>query len=239
MKKICETCKEEFNAEENKTKFCSRKCFVNFTTGIPRKKRARITKICLGCGKEFSVYKSWEYRKYCSRLCKRNFFFKKNKTIIEDVNIKCIYCGKEFIFKKIGNVKLPIYCSAKCRSADWYYSKTKECIQCGKPLKKTFANKITGKFCSGECRKEAQQIDLEFTKRQGVKRKLKRMGVIFEKCADCGYNKYPQILGIHHGDENPTNHSIGNLIILCPNCHSIRHNRHLIKPAGHLSDHPH
>jgi len=234
MKKICQYCKKEFDAEENKTKFCSRKCFVISRMGVPHRKRARITKICEGCGKDFEVFKSWNYRRFCSLACRHNFFFKKNKTIIENIEIICSYCGKHFVFKKIGNIKIPKYCSPKCRSAHWYHTEIKNCFQCGKPLQKQFMERVKYKFCSEECRKESQKIRLESVTRQGVKRALKRRGIVFERCADCGYDKYPQILGIHHIDDNPINHSIDNLIIICPNCHSIRHNRHLIKPAGHL-----
>ena len=39
------------------------------------------------------------------------------------------------------------------------------------------------------------------------------------QCAVCGYNEEPQILQVHHKDENRKNNSLDNLIILCPNCH--------------------
>ena len=39
------------------------------------------------------------------------------------------------------------------------------------------------------------------------------------KCAVCGYNEDERILEVHHIDENHSNNDIGNLCILCPNCH--------------------
>jgi len=44
-----------------------------------------------------------------------------------------------------------------------------------------------------------------------------------EICADCGWNKYPEVLQVHHIDENRKNNSIENLVVLCPTCHNTRH----------------
>jgi len=44
-----------------------------------------------------------------------------------------------------------------------------------------------------------------------------------EICADCGWKKYPEVLQVHHIDENRRNNSIENLIVLCPTCHNVKH----------------
>jgi 5-methylcytosine-specific restriction endonuclease McrA len=42
------------------------------------------------------------------------------------------------------------------------------------------------------------------------------------KCAECGYTNV-DALEVHHIDKNRDNNDISNLVILCANCHTIRH----------------
>jgi len=39
------------------------------------------------------------------------------------------------------------------------------------------------------------------------------------ECAQCGYNKYPDVLCVHHIDCDRTHNTLDNLVILCPTCH--------------------
>lgn len=41
------------------------------------------------------------------------------------------------------------------------------------------------------------------------------------RCEICGYDKYKEILEVHHIDEDRTNNNLTNLIVLCPNCHKL------------------
>lgn len=43
------------------------------------------------------------------------------------------------------------------------------------------------------------------------------------ECNVCGWNEYPELLLVHHIDENRSNNSIDNLEILCPTHHDVRH----------------
>jgi 5-methylcytosine-specific restriction endonuclease McrA len=45
-----------------------------------------------------------------------------------------------------------------------------------------------------------------------------------KKCERCGYDKYPDILEVHHKDRVRKNGESGNLELLCPNCHTEEHN---------------
>lgn len=42
------------------------------------------------------------------------------------------------------------------------------------------------------------------------------------KCEDCG-NKDVRVLEVHHLDRNRKNNKVENLVVLCANCHLIRH----------------
>jgi hypothetical protein len=57
------------------------------------------------------------------------------------------------------------------------------------------------------------------------------------KCEKCGFNKaHPRtgktILETHHKDENPNNSRPENIIILCPNCHSLADSKNNAKGTG-------
>jgi len=50
---------------------------------------------------------------------------------------------------------------------------------------------------------------------------------MIKSCERCGYDAVPKILGVHHKDRNRNNNEIFNLEVLCPNCHSLEHNKHI------------
>jgi len=43
------------------------------------------------------------------------------------------------------------------------------------------------------------------------------------RCNRCGYDKYPEVLQVHHRDEDYSNSKTSNLEILCPTCHTEHH----------------
>ena len=68
IKKKCECCGVEFETIDNgRNRFCSNKCKSRYRriSGIDN-----VTKICIGCGKEYSVNKYHaKEQQYCSRKC--------------------------------------------------------------------------------------------------------------------------------------------------------------------------
>lgn len=61
------------------------------------------------------------------------------------------------------------------------------------------------------------------TKSNKIKTLLFKYGLKEKVCECCGitdWNGKPLVLQLHHIDGNPTNNTIENLQILCPNCHS-------------------
>lgn len=144
----------------------------------------------------------------------------------------CLNCGKEIIGK---NKTLKKFCNSSCSAS--YNNKlrkeTKFCLHCGRPL--VHNNK---KFCNSYC-----QASFEYKKwifrwkageesglrgKYGISQHLKRY--LFEKynykCARCGWGeKNPHTntipLEVEHIDGDFTNNKGENLILLCPNCHSL------------------
>lgn len=50
---------------------------------------------------------------------------------------------------------------------------------------------------------------------------------LIKKCQKCGYDKEPKILGVHHIDHDRNNNALSNLAVLCANCHSLAHLKHI------------
>ena len=106
------------------------------------------------------------------------------------------------------------------------------CLNCNKPINKRY------KYCSNECQKEYQQkMYIEKWKNNQVNGMRGEYQIssyiktyLFKKynnkCARCGWgetNKYTNNipLEIEHIDGNFKNNNEDNLILLCPNCHSL------------------
>ena len=113
----------------------------------------------------------------------------------EVVNIKCLHCGKDLLRKDTK------YCSQKCQLDYQYYQWVKR----WKDGKETG---IKGDY--------------------GISNHLRRyiMEKYNNKCGKCGWgetNPYTQKipLEIENIDGNYLNNKEDNLILLCPNCHSL------------------
>jgi hypothetical protein len=178
MIKTCQQCNKEFNAKNNKVKYCCKQCYSDNMTKIKTvkcpvcenefkqthttqkycsrkcsdKSREEVHNIltCPTCNKEFNKNKT-KTDKYCSKKC----YDKDNK--LEIITKTCKKCGKEFETKRVN----AIYCSTKCRNEDVAAQKKQKpirilkneisyvCKQCGKEIKSKYAKRV---FCSVECR---------------------------------------------------------------------------------------
>lgn len=173
---------------------------------------------CLSCDKECYIPK---YRipsfKYCSRVCKD-----KHCTVLIKAN--CLICEKEFehISSRCNKAK---YCSRKC----YHKAQSKKgrtdytCFHCGKEFRGPKSHRR--KYCSKQCVGKAER-SLWHPNFTTVRKKMVRESMI-KKCAICGYNEFPDILGVHHIDQNRKNNTKINLLVLCPMCHSLIHHKHI------------
>ena len=131
------------------------------------------------------------------------------KNIIAIKNSKHNFCSPE--------------CSRKYRQADYVEL---ECAQCGDEFLKN-TNKMNSKsglyFCSRKCKDEAQRMGgLILPSHYGTseyyqKKALRHYGNL---CELCGYDEFP-ICEVHHIDGDKKNNALENLIVLCPNHHTI------------------
>ena len=211
MKKICEYCGKEFNADKKSRKYCSNECKVKART-----KRVKTT--CDYCGKDIEV-KRCELKRskhhYCSKEC-----MGKHKSIIQIgennpcyrnaiKTYTCDYCGKEFERTQSQvNGKHHIFCSYECKDKanSIYYSKENH-PRWNPDL--TEEDRIRGRMLSE---------DKQWRKQ------------VFERdnytCQCCGDNKGGN-LNAHHKDGynwcEERRYDVTNGVTLCEDCHKEFH----------------
>lgn len=151
------------------------------------------------------------------------------------MNVKCDYCKIEFN-RRPSRVKEKNFCSNECRGK--FISKQNtiscSCAECGVEIVKTKSqlekSKSGNVFCSQSC--AAVHNNKLFTGTNARNWKEDSNCVDYRKiafnnkpkiCEKCGYNKYEEILQVHHVDHDRENNNIGNLMVLCPNCHAVEH----------------
>lgn len=139
-------------------------------------------------------------------------------------NINCIICGK-LIYKRRGEIERNqgrVFCSTTCYGISC--RKEKPCFICGKPILSGANKKTCSRGCSNKLR-----IGIKYKQnrpRDKVKSyqalKIRLLNARGKMCERCGYEKY-EILQVHHKDKNHANNNLGNLELICPNCHYEEH----------------
>lgn len=184
------------------------------------KPRTGINKNCLHCGKQFYVRRHrFETAKYCSMKCKGLF-----------VRVRlvraCGVCGKVFdhISARCNTAK---YCSRLCyhRSQKGRGSKEYVCKFC--KIHFMSAPSKAHKYCSKRCAGLDQRAPESYANFADVREALILRGCV-QRCDICNYHASKEILGIHHKDGNRKNNERKNLQVLCPNCHSLVHRKHVV-----------
>ena len=155
--------------------------------------------------------------KYCSLKCKA-------KDTTTEIKINCFICKKQFthVSSRCNKAK---YCSRPCYNIAQRNKGKKEfsCQHCGKKFMGHACH--NRKFCSKQCVGKSYRETFK-PKYTTVRKALIKRGLI-NNCNRCNYDQEPLILGVHHKDRNRNNNEISNLEILCPNCHSLEHLKHI------------
>jgi len=174
--------------------------------------------LCQQCGEEVVVP---QYRvatfKFCSRRCMALSSRMKSTTV-------CHVCAKPFehISSRANKAK---YCSALCYHKAMHLrgSVVCNCKHCGKEFRASPSEKriYCSRACVNKVRKELWNPAFSTVRKSLVSRNE------VKECQRCGFNSHPAILGVHHKDRNHRNNARDNLEVLCPNCHSIEHDKNI------------
>lgn len=191
--------------------------------------------ICQECGHiRLATYA--ELKRKPVQTCKHNITYEKKF---------CLFCGKEI---PIGNQSVKDhnkkkFCSQSCAAS--YNNRgvcrnknkdtmTKKCLFCGNPIRRN------RKFCNTHCQHEYEYHEYIRKWKNGevsgligdnwIELSAHIRRYLFEKynhqCTECGWSKINPYTGklpleIEHIDGDATNCKEENLIVLCPNCHSL------------------
>jgi len=138
-------------------------------------------------------------------------------------NTVCCVCHKP-IYKRPWQMKQKNwFCGNECYRK-FRPAKTHICEVCGKEykLKRSVPTRTCSRVCAGKLPKGNGGVDLVL-KNRAMRKEL--ASIRGNKCEDCGFSKYVEILIVHHiigravgGPDTPEN-----TVLLCPNCHAIRH----------------
>jgi len=149
--------------------------------------------------------------------------------------MKCLNCNKE--------TKNPKFCSRRCsasynnRGVRRHGDEPRNCLSCGKRLPYSKQS-----YCSHHCHQE-HKYQLYIDRwlnckedgylREGMELSNPVRRWVFEKskyrCSSCGWGEINSYTGrsplqIHHKDGDCLNARPSNLVVLCPNCHSLTEN---------------
>ncbi len=195
--------------------------------------------ICKNCGNEFfENYSKYTNGNFCSRVCARSFASKEKR---QEINLKvskklrqyelkeCAWCGKmpEIIYGK-GK-----FCCFNCKQS---YSASQAKNHRG------FGDKEIATAASHKRVKELYKSyeSLEFRDLPSAERRRRILSKFDNKCCECGISDWrgkKLSLEIHHLDGDNSNNDELNLVLLCPNCHSVTENfRSKNKKAKEVSD---
>lgn len=156
----------------------------------------------------------------------------------------CKHCGKPIPYEKRKNNFCNQSCSASYNNRVRIKKPKNKCLYCGKELKGS-----NTKYCNNRCQNEYQYIQYIQRWKEGKETGLKgRYNLsnyikryLLEKanyhCEQCGWGEINSTLGhspleIHHIDGDYTNNKEENLIVLCPNCHSLTPNYKAMNKNG-------
>lgn len=156
------------------------------------------------------------------------------------VKVNCLECGQEFEaleaeikrgYGKFHNKECFYSYSKKNRKDSLIKEPNCICAFCSNPIYKApskIKNSKSGLlFCNRKCKELAQKQKIGFESilppHYHTASIINYRNKAFENlplvCNKCGYNKYPQVLQIHHIDRNRKNNDINNLLVVCPTCH--------------------
>lgn len=148
--------------------------------------------------------------------------------------LNCKICTDRFYAKprhiRIGWGK---YCSNKCKFKAQKSGRVVKCANCGRNVYRTTIEIFKSKSGLFFCNKSCHAIWANKNTRTGKNnpnwvsgisayRKILIKDSMELKCKECGFSDH-RVLVVHHKDGDRNNNELSNLILLCRNCHYLKH----------------
>ena len=156
-----------------------------------------VTRPCDYCQEDYQAEQRYLNRGqglYCSRTCSSKGNHAKRK-VIHEPNLTCAWCGVDFYRQKSNHVNSKSGLFFCCREH------------------KDLAQRIGG----------IKEIQPAHYGDELAAYREKAFAAYPNKCKNCGYDKYLEVLEVNHIDCDRSNNDISNLEILCPTCHREYH----------------
>ena len=152
-------------------------------------------------------------------------------------NTKCFVCGLN-IYRRpvqllVSNGRS--FCSQACYGIS--NRKVTPCIVCRTQILAGAHKKTCSRACANKNRAGIKyRIGSPRDKVKDQRSiKLRLMAQRGKKCERCGFEKF-EILHVHHKDRNRMHNEMGNLELICPNCHALEHYLENSWLSGNVSD---
>lgn len=197
------------------------------------KKISECSTTCLNCNNPVIS----KVKKFCNSSCSATYNNKHRNIYTKTCKSICTHCKQEYDVLSY-RASISKYCSIQCCNAsrrDAASAKRIEinCDHCNKTylVKGRTFNMSANHFCGNDCKIDFYRANPHirgiFTGHNGKSvissYRKKAFSVYPHKCHLCGYDKFEDVLQVHHIDHNRNNNDISNLIIVCPTCHSELH----------------
>ena len=139
-------------------------------------------------------------------------------------NIKCLVCNASIYRRpiEIQRNKGRVFCGQTCYGISC--RKETPCVICGASILASAHKKTCNRSCANKHRigiKYKLNRPKDKVKNQRSL-KIRLLSLRSRRCERCRYGKY-EILQMHHKDRDRNNNKLGNLELICPNCHMEEH----------------
>ena len=192
--------------------------------------------VCEFCKSHFPARKARTPPRFCNVVCARRAprpWMRGSRPSRPGAFLKrkCAQCRESFIYRRSETSRK--FCSYPCRFAFRRFERRAfNCKRCGKEVVRALTarnRRSRSVFCSRKCAAVLNRGSVQLRSGNiGSDNKRAKVVLLSEgitACQRCGYNTFPEILELHHVDRNRNNRRRENLLILCPNCHTLDHFR--------------